>query len=297
MEYPYYNLYVDENKILNDFNKLKKFFPTVIDNLTKNSILSVEENYTSHLPLIKITDWFTESERVKCKIGKNQTPLEVYTKYKKYYKPFLKNYKNIDNELSKNIKMCNNFPVTLVISVLKVFNPTKMLDMSSGWGDRLIGAIAYGCEYTGVDPNVNLKQKYKNIIDFFGADPKKYKIFTKGFEDFKIKESEYDLVFSSPPFFDLEVYSNEKSQSIVKFNTLYKWKNYFLFPSLKKSLVGLKIGGYLAIYVSDYKNIKYTKDMKDFVRKLGNNEYLGTINWVNVDGSNNIRNIYVWKKI
>ena len=297
MEYPYYNLYADENKILNDFNKLQKFYPKVIENLTSISLLSVEENYTSHLYMIKITDWFSESERVRCQFKKFRPPIEVYQETKNYYKRFLKNYKTIDDKLSQNIRMCNNFPVTLVMTVLKLFNPQKMLDMSSGWGDRLIGAIAYGCEYTGVDPNVNLKQKYKDIIDFFKADPKKYKVFTKGFENFKVKKEEYDLVFSSPPFFDLEVYSDQKTQSIEKFSNLNNWKKYFLFPSLKKSLEGLKAGGHLAIYISDYGKIKYTKDTKDYVKSLGNNEFIGTVNWINIDGSKAIRNIYVWRKI
>ena len=76
------------------------------------------------------------------------------------------------------------------------------------------------------------------------------------------KEKKYDLVFTSPPFFDLEVYENEKSQSISKFNTLEKWKQNFLIPAMEKSVSALEMNGHLVIYVSDYttesgKKIKY----------------------------------------
>ena len=161
--------------------------------------------------------------------------------------------------------------------------------------------MAYGCEYTGVDPSECMQSKYKEMIRFFKPkEQNRYVVHQKGFENFKVKKNYYDLVFTSPPFFDLEVYENVSTQSINQFNTLEKWKKNFLFPAVKKSYKALRKGGHLAIYVNDYikdgKKYYYVRDMRRVINKLGM-EYLGTFNWVNVEGSTKIRDIYVWKKV
>ena len=76
--------------------------------------------------------------------------------------------------------------------------------------------------------------------------------------------------------------------------------NNFLFPSIRKSYKGLKKGGHLAIYVNDYikdgKKYYYVRDMRKFISEMGM-KYLGTFNWVNVESSMKIRDIYIWKKL
>ena len=39
------------------------------------------------------------------------------------------------------------------------------MDISAGWGDRLITSILFGMEYTGYDPNPLLIDCYNNIIN------------------------------------------------------------------------------------------------------------------------------------
>ena len=111
---------------------------------------------------------------------------------------------------------------------------------------------------------------------------------------FDPQENHYDLVFTSPPFFDLESYSNDKTQSIQKYNTLEKWKNEFLFHCFDKSIRSLKVGCCMAIYISDYKNVKYVSDSFNFMKTLKNVTYEGKISWV---GKSRPKNIFVWKKI
>ena len=286
MDYPYYNKYVTGKKIISDFKKLQKFRPV--------NPLFIEINYTGLLPLIKITDYFSEECRVKCHFNKNLSPYEYYNLHREEYEEL--NYLELDSKLNQDIRGCNNFPLPVTISVYKYFKPEKVLDFSAGWGDRLIGAIAYGCEYTGIDPSKCMQPKYKEIIDFFRKDPKEYKVVKKPFEDYNVKKDYYDLVFTSPPFFDLEIYENLSTQSVVKFNTLDKWKNNFLYPSLKKSYLSLKKGGHLAIYISDYRKVRYIKDMKDYLKRFEYLKSVENIKWINKDGSKYPRIIYVWGK-
>lgn len=297
MEYPYYKNYVSKKEILSDFKQLQKYKVRKTHLLKLSSIFSIQEKYDT---INRITDYFSEECRVRCSFQNHPPPVEQFKRLKDHINDDM-SYQEIDQLIYKNIRMCTNFNVTIVISVLKFFKPERYLDFSSGWGDRLIGAMAYGCEYTGVDPSECMQPKYKEMIRFFKPkEQDRYIVHQKGFEKFKVKKNYYDLVFTSPPFFDLEVYENVSTQSINQFNTLEKWKKNFLFPAVKKSYKALRKEGHLAIYVNDYikdgKKYYYVRDMRKVINKLGM-EYLGTFNWVNVEGSKKIRDIYVWKKL
>ena len=142
---------------------------------------------------------------------------------------------------------------------------------------------------------------YHKIIDTLTTTPKdkkKYKIIQDGFENVSLPPKYFDLVFTSPPFFDMEIYEDVETQSVEKYKSVVKWKNGFLFPALRKSYKFLKVGGYLALYITDFKNANYIYDMKTYVRKkIKGFKYRGDIHWWDVNNKKTIRTIYVWKKI
>ena len=43
----------------------------------------------------------------------------------------------------KQVKSCTNFNITMGLYILQLFKPKIYVDISSGWGDRLVMAIAY----------------------------------------------------------------------------------------------------------------------------------------------------------
>ena len=45
-----------------------------------------------------------------------------------------------------------------------------------------------------------------------------------------LNDKYYDMCLTSPPYYDLEVYSHEESQSIKRYNTYEKWLNEFIKP-------------------------------------------------------------------
>ena len=98
----------------------------------------------------------------------------------------------------------------------KLFKPTNMLDFSAGWGDRLIGAIAYGTKYTGVDPSNCLKKKYLKIINTLADNTKNYRIINQPFEETDLEDNIYDFIFTSPPFFTYEVYETDNQKQSIK---------------------------------------------------------------------------------
>ena len=318
MEYPYRYLEISKLEMKHDFSKLRKYRGKVLRyNPTKKKLtpfkngrfLVFVENYGKNERLYRITDYFSHECRVRCTVAiaeKNHI-LDLFQSSKNKIVKELKErgekltFHNINEYLFRHHKECTYFNTTMVMNILNLFKPKRWLDCSAGWGDRLVGAIAYGCEYVGVDPSKCMRPKYKEIIKTLASPSKqdKYKVICDGFENVKIKKNYFDLVFTSPPFFDFEVYENNNNQSVQQFNTVDKWKKYFLFPLIDKSYLALRVGGYLALYITDFKGSPYIKDMKDYVKNTYKNlfRYEGDLHFWYKDSPKKIRIIYVWKKI
>src|SRR4051812_29978888 len=122
------------------------------------------------------------------------------------------------------------FKSSLVCAVIRKLGGRKYLDISAGWGDRLVGAIACDLDlYVGVDPNQNLKSGHDAIIrtladDGSGTLNPKYQIVYQPFQSATIPDTQFDLVFTSPPYFDFEIYTKETpGQSIDDFPNFDKW--------------------------------------------------------------------------
>jgi DNA-binding CsgD family transcriptional regulator len=85
-----------------------------------------------------------------------------------------------------------------------------VLDISAGFGQRMLGANASKniARYTGLDPWKEGIESLSSMRDFFGFDSE---LINVGSENFR-RENYFDFCFSSPPFFDKEIYSNDSSQ-------------------------------------------------------------------------------------
>ena len=333
------------------FKLLQSFTPTIADNNTihkyiKEKIirkqlgrydlnnfrklggnyLIIKMNYEKYKMLFTITDLFSEECRAKCKVFYSDTsPYDYYSK--KENKEAIKKYlednslayirKNIAKRLYEMSKECTLFKTTFVISVLKHFKPRSWLDMSAGWGDRLIGAIAYDIDYyCGIDPSECMNPVYHRIIDELAKDKKKYNIIKGCSEDVDLsklswlengkKSNQFDLVFTSPPFFDFEVYNQEKTQSYHKFPNYHNWMKNFMFPSIKNGWNKLKKGKHFLLYIpyknpvlnkktKKYESLECFKPVNDYIINKMGGKFLGDIYfvWENLK----IRFIYVWQKI
>ena len=72
-------------------------------------------------------------------------------------------------------------------------------------------------------------------------------IFIVQEEDFDYSEwNEYfDLVFTSPPYFSVERYSHDDTQSWVRYKNIDMWNEQFLHKTLDKIIPTVKKGGLL----------------------------------------------------
>ena len=184
-------------------------------------------------------------------------------------------------------------------------------DPSSGWGGRILGAMSLirPIHYVGTDPNTeNIIMdlgisRYEYLADFYlkaigerGSlsskffDTKEthtYELFQDGSETIKNNErfhkykGKLDFVFTSPPYFNREMYSDDPTQSYKAHSQYSDWRDNFLRPTLETAVEYLKSDRYLCwnianIKVSDNKTIHLEEDSIEILKSLGM-EYRGKI--------------------
>ncbi len=180
-------------------------------------------------------------------------------------------------------KECTLYPFPVGMKVLSMFKPKKWLDPCAGWGDRLRCAIAYGCEYLGVDTNTDMAPAYQKIIET--GDPAKVQVKLGRFQSVRLTKK-YDLVFTSPPFYTKEVYAHMKI-----WETVTEFMTEFMKPLLRKSYKYLEDGGHLVLYIEDKGVDSFIPLMKDYAETVGL-KYEGAFYYE----SSTPRPYYVWLK-
>ena len=135
----------------------------------------------------------------------------------------------------------------------------SVLDISAGWGDRLLACISLGLKYQGFDPNINLQTGHSNIINDFGHSDF-HKIRYESFET-ATDIGKHHIVFTSPPFYRLEYYDDGSDQSIKRYPDFHTWMEFFLLASLKNAWDSLVSGGIMAIHLCDYYDQEYNYNL------------------------------------
>ncbi len=154
-----------------------------------------------------------------------------------------------------------------------------VVDFSAGYGGRLLGCLTLNRTYIGIDPARKQVSGLKRMaIDWRRCTSSKVDIIHGCAEDVLpgFERNSVDLVFSSPPFFNLEVYSNESTQSSARYGNYGAWREYFLNAVLLESRRVLRRGGVLAINVSSRNRCPLASDTFDLASQLL--EHHGTIN-------------------
>ena len=187
--------------------------------------------------------------------------------------------------------ICAQFKPNVAKALYDLFKARNVLDFSMGWGDRLAGFYAsQNTElYVGVDPrreNHPIYQKqsdfYHSMLTMFESD-KKVDFYSEAAEDFYYDgyENTFDIVFTSPPYFNVERYSYDDNQSWVRYKNIDSWNYQFLQKSLDNIIPTLKSGGKLCINISDVYNggewKKICDPMNEFLEEYRDLEYKGCI--------------------
>ena len=132
-----------------------------------------------------------------------------------------------------------------------------MLDMCGGFGGRLLGFAASNCiEYVGTDPSTKTYEGLVNLAsDIKQIKPNKsFTIFNQPFEDLDLPTDYFNVAFTSPPYFNTEIYSTEVSNSCNRYQTYISWLHGFLEPMINNATKAVKHGGCVIVNIADVKN-------------------------------------------
>jgi DNA methylase len=209
--------------------------------------------------------------------------IRVYQKDQRIFPPGFQAFRTSTPQAPVNFR-----PLTAKLvyeRLLKKLGVTKAViwDPSAGWGGRIIGAMSirdgYKVHYIGTDPNTdhnteNNRTKYHEVADFYNRlraglmpghaklrflcqEPHTYEIYQCGSEEMSTKEpfqqykGKIDIVFTSPPYFAKELYSEDAGQSAKKFSDYESWRDGFLKPTLETAVEWLRPGGIIAWNIAD----------------------------------------------
>ena len=137
--------------------------------------------------------------------------------------------------------------------IYKKYNATSVLDFTAGWGGRLLGASSLGIKYTGYDTNLKLKKGYDDMIKLLGIE--NCEMRWKSCQGESFCDIEYDLILTSPPYENLELY-----EGMTPFESEKQFYRGFLCPTMVIAFLNMKDGGHMCINVSPKmyeKMIKY----------------------------------------
>ena len=154
----------------------------------------------------------------------------------------------------------SNFRPTAAKYIYNTYgNRGVVYDPCAGWGGRLFGFLASNCQkYIGVEPSTKSFKGLQELNDTYNKG-----ILFDTFKDVELKNvcaedwiphELVDLVFTSPPYFDCEKYSDEPTQSFLRHPTKELWTGGFLRELIAGSHLVLKKNGYLAINIANTTN-------------------------------------------
>ena len=223
----------------------EKFFQKEIDinkeykSLMKDTVdidkISAQKTSKSNMIIRKYMPHIYEVEDCK---GTNLLNLWTNEKLEKAFKSLDKPNRTVNSQLSEIKRALKFNPVTIYSpimtkSIVKELDCNTVFDPCIGWGGRMIGTTCLGDDYhyTGCEPFTKTFWGLRDMVKDIGLE-KQVDIYHSPVEDIldKLRDKRFDMCLTSPPYYDLEVYSHEDSQSIQKFKSYDEWLNKFIKP-------------------------------------------------------------------
>lgn len=117
-----------------------------------------------------------------------------------------------------------------------------VLDFSAGWGSRLLGALAVGIPYTGIDTNRELIEPYQRLVTDYNPKKSPVTMIWDKAENVDFSEMDYDMCLTSPPYYTLEKY-----QHMPEYTSKKDFYDTFLIPVVTKAFRYLKPNGHMVL--------------------------------------------------
>ena len=251
-------------------------------NNIKDSVVTNTGGVLTCTPLVNSFPSFFMTHRFYCKKRGNRSPYDIFLSRKKLRKVLSVQLRSGPNILNTNIK---NAISTYGSSGLGVFNTgiarylinkycsgVEVLDPCAGWGNRLSATVSLGKNYYGIEPATKTYMALKAMEAWFKEHQEKstITILKDGAENPpNYMDSFFDLCITSPPYFNLEEYSYEDSQSCKRYSSYESWVDNFLKIMIDNVYGSLKSGACFILNVGDVGKINLTEISMELCLKVG----------------------------
>jgi len=199
-------------------------------------------------------DYFTFEQRLETISKKGVSFFDFVLNTDYHTKPYIQKLLAYQGDTDKHVALYRVFslhcsaiglfkPIT-AMEIYSRFKPTSILDPTMGWGGRLTGACILDVpNYIGIDLNTQLKQPYDKMTDMLvnklGTKTKIQLLFQDALTvDYSLFD--YDMVLTSPPYYNIEIYQGSTRKLYDEWNEFYKK---LFFETYKH----MKDGGYFCL--------------------------------------------------
>jgi 16S rRNA G966 N2-methylase RsmD len=219
-----------------------------------------------------IVDYFTFSQRLSTRGKYNSNFYDFIVnidefKKKKFIQNMLHYYDTVKNKTNKKnyytvLKEVYNICISAIniirpivyMEIYSKYNPTTILDFCAGWGGAAVAASALNIpNYIGIEINYSLIEPYNNLINFLKerSETNIQMIFENALM-VDYSKLEYDLVFTSPPYYFIQKYENNTEYTSKK-----EMDEKFYIPLFSTTYKNLKPNGVYALNVNKevYENV------------------------------------------
>lgn len=164
----------------------------------------------------------------------------------------------------------SNFRPTVAKAIYDRYgNAGKVYDPCAGWGGRMFGFLASDCkEYVCCDPSTKTYDGLVRLSETYSDVDKSIEIHCECQEDYAPQKEYFDIVFTSPPYFDCEKYSDEPTQSYIRYPTITKWCAGFLEPLISNAYDALKPNGAFVLNIANTKNVKNLEELSVILAEM-----------------------------
>ena len=148
-----------------------------------------------------------------------------------------------------------------------------LFDPCAGWGGRMLGTVANGWNYIACEPNIETFENLNRVIDCLDIRDRVqlYNIPAETFDFDRLNK--VDVVLTSPPYFNLEVYTKDENQSYNKHNTYEEWHQNWLKPLIVNCLDKLSDDGISAWNVMKFGKNDIVKNVLDIHEEMSYNVF------------------------
>lgn len=178
----------------------------------------------------------------------------------------------------KDTRRVSNFRPTVAKAIIEHYSKPgdNILDFSAGYSGRLIASLTLDRHYVGWDPCSLQIEGLNNTINRL-----KELCLPKGSaeihqvcaeDEIILTNHKFDLIFSSPPYFDLEHYSNEETQSYLRYPDYQRWREHFLRKIIYYSKEILKPRRYFILNIANTNGNKLADDAYEICSEVFTHE-------------------------